>query len=118
MRFILPILMITLFALSFGDSDDYDKRCDCKHFKKVEGLFDFCKALSKENILKNVVTGYLITVKNAKEICKNSVKSKTDKNNCENLVNKFKDCPGFKPKPQQTKTDSKNSKNSKNSRSS
>ena len=114
MRFILPILMITLFALSFGDSDDYDKRCDCKHIKKVEGLFGFCKALSTptQNILNNVVNGYLITVKNAKEICKNSVKSRTDKKNCENLVNKFKDCRGFKPKPQRPKTDSKNSKNS------
>ena len=115
MRFILPILMITLFALSFGDSDDYDKRCDCKHIKKVEGLFEFCKALSIKDILKNVVTGYLITVENAKKICKNSVKSKIDKKNCENLVNKFKDCRGFKPKPQQTKIDSKNSKNSRSS---
>ena len=118
MRFILPILMITLFALSFGDSDDYDKRCDCKHIKKVKDLFGFCKALSTAptgNILKDVVTGYLITVENAKEICKNSVKSKKDKNNCENLVNKFKDCPGFKPKSQQKKTDSKNSKNSRSS---
>ena len=112
MRFILPILMITLFALSFGDSDDYDKRCDCKQIKNVKGLFEFCKALSTEDILKNVVTGYLISVENAKEICKNSVKSRTDKKNCENLVNKFKDCRGFKPKPQRPKTDSKNSKNS------
>ena len=47
MRFIFAILMITLFALSFGKSD---KRCNCQAIQNEKVLFNFCNALANKMI--------------------------------------------------------------------
>ncbi len=92
MRFILAILMVTLFAISFGESKASDWRCNCKAIKNAKGLSKFCNTLASDGNLDVIINYYYISPDSGISTCQNRVKSDIDKTNCITLVGKFPKC--------------------------